>query len=184
VKALRRLGVKLNGDLMIAAVAGEIEKTQVGDEFSGREYRGYGVGTHYLVNHGNCARHVHSRRTHRHAGGVGPLGSMWARFTVHGLYVHTAFSQKRQRETSVSRMQDCACRDFRMGPHWESHSAYRGQKGIVNIGCIRAGQPWRTSRTPENAEICLDLRVPPTLPLQQARRIVKDFLLDLSRPFS
>lgn len=66
-----------------------------------------------------------------------------------------------------------------MGPHLESHSAYRGQKGIVNIGCVRAGQPWRTSRTPENAEICLDLRVPPTLPLQQARSIVKDFFLDL-----
>ena len=51
VQALQRAGVKLKGDVIIAAVAGEIEKTQWG-EFSGKEYRGYGCGTHYLVNHG------------------------------------------------------------------------------------------------------------------------------------
>ena len=51
VKALRRAGVKLQGDVILAAVAGEIEKTQW-REFRGRQYRGYGVGTHYLVNHG------------------------------------------------------------------------------------------------------------------------------------
>ncbi|PYR93444.1 MAG: hypothetical protein DMG19_01575, partial [Acidobacteria bacterium] len=50
--ALRRAGVKLDGSLWIAAVVGEIEKSQSGDEFVGREYRGSGVGTHYLVNHG------------------------------------------------------------------------------------------------------------------------------------
>ncbi len=51
VKALQRAGVRLKGDVIIAAVAGEIEKTQWG-EFKGKEYRGYGYGTHYLVNHG------------------------------------------------------------------------------------------------------------------------------------
>src|SRR6202790_1359962 len=51
VKALRRAGVKLKGDGILAAVAGEIEKTQWG-EYKGKEYRGYGFGTHYLVNHG------------------------------------------------------------------------------------------------------------------------------------
>src|SRR5690349_14449890 len=41
LKALQKAGVRLNGDFIIAAVAGEIEKTQWG-EFKGREYRGYG----------------------------------------------------------------------------------------------------------------------------------------------
>src|SRR5712692_3818264 len=48
IRALRKAGVKLDGDIILAAVAGEIEKTQW-KEFRGREYRGYGVGTHYLV---------------------------------------------------------------------------------------------------------------------------------------
>ncbi|HMH02174.1 MAG TPA: M20/M25/M40 family metallo-hydrolase, partial [Terriglobales bacterium] len=51
VGALQKAGVKLDGDIILAAVVGEIEKTQW-NEFRGREYRGYGVGTHYLVNHG------------------------------------------------------------------------------------------------------------------------------------
>src|SRR5260221_2363219 len=52
VKALMRAGVKLEGDVTIAAVVGEIEKTQWSDEFVGKEFRGYGVGTHYMVYHG------------------------------------------------------------------------------------------------------------------------------------
>src|SRR5713101_9392702 len=52
VKALMRAGVKLDGATTIAAVVGEIEKTQWGGEFTGKEFRGYGVGTHHLVTHG------------------------------------------------------------------------------------------------------------------------------------
>jgi hypothetical protein len=62
VKALMRAGVKLEGDVTIAAVVGEIEKTQWSDEFVGKEFRGYGVGTHHLVNH------VYSRKARRQLG--------------------------------------------------------------------------------------------------------------------
>src|SRR5713101_7905631 len=40
IKALMRAGVKLQGDVTIAAVVGEIEKTQWSDEFVGKEFRG------------------------------------------------------------------------------------------------------------------------------------------------
>src|SRR5437588_8316752 len=39
VRALADAGVRLRGDLVVAAVAGEIEKTQWGDEYRGSEYR-------------------------------------------------------------------------------------------------------------------------------------------------
>src|SRR6202163_2758241 len=52
VKALMRAGVKLEGDVTIAAVVGEIEKTQWSDEFVGKEFRGYGAHEHHL--HGRC----------------------------------------------------------------------------------------------------------------------------------
>ena len=41
---IRRLGVELKGDLLIAAVAGEIEKSQV-DRYQGPLYRGGACGT-------------------------------------------------------------------------------------------------------------------------------------------
>ena len=54
VHALQEAGVRLRGDVMIAAVAGEIEKTQWGDA-QGAEYRGYAAGSRYLVSHGGVA---------------------------------------------------------------------------------------------------------------------------------
>ena len=56
VKALLRAGVRLKGDVIIAAVAGEIEKTQWG-AFNGMEYLGFGglrepVGASGIVSFG------------------------------------------------------------------------------------------------------------------------------------
>src|SRR6185437_16238483 len=76
-------------------------------------------------------------------------GSLWVRLTTHGLYVHTAFSQSRQRETSIRRMQDVLATVYEWVPSWEAKSSYAGHKGIVNVGCIRGGHIWRASRTPD-----------------------------------
>src|SRR6266511_5764946 len=54
LRALQAAGVRLKGDLLIAAVAGEIEKTQQG-EAEGAEFRGYAAGSRYLVSHGGAA---------------------------------------------------------------------------------------------------------------------------------
>ncbi len=70
VKALLEAGVKLQGDVILGAVCGEIEKTQWG-EFQGKEYRGYGAGTHYLVNHGVLPDMCILGRAHGHATGAG-----------------------------------------------------------------------------------------------------------------
>jgi acetylornithine deacetylase/succinyl-diaminopimelate desuccinylase-like protein len=48
VRAVQDAGLTLRGDVIIAAVVGEIEKTQWGDEFRGKEYRGYAAGSRYL----------------------------------------------------------------------------------------------------------------------------------------
>ena len=183
VKALRRAGVKLDGSILIAAVAGEIEKTQWGDEFVGREYRGYGVGTHYLVNHGILPDMCILGEPTDLQMVLGHYGSLWVRLTTHGPYVHTAFSQSRQSETSIRRMQDVLAAVYEWVPSWEAKSSYAGHKGIVNVGCIRGGHIWRASRTPERTDLCLDLRVPPTMPLQEARRTAKQLFLDLRKRY-
>src|SRR5437660_9776397 len=54
VRALQDAGVRLRGDVLIAAVCGEIEKTQQG-EAQGAEFRGYAAGSRYLVGHGGAA---------------------------------------------------------------------------------------------------------------------------------
>jgi len=183
VKALKRAGAKLDGSLLVAAVAGEIEKSQWGDEFVGKEFRGYGVGTHYLVNHGVMPDMCILGEPTDMQMVLGHYGSLWVRFTTHGLYVHTAFSQNRQRDTSIWRMRDVLAAVYEWVPSWEAKSGYGGHKGIVNVGCIRGGHPWRASRTPERTDLCLDIRVPPTMPMQEARRAAKELFHDLQKRF-
>jgi acetylornithine deacetylase/succinyl-diaminopimelate desuccinylase-like protein len=181
VKALQRAGIKLRGDILIAAVTGEIEKTQVGDEFVGKEYRGYGAGSHYLVNHGVLPDMCILGEPTDMQIVLGHYGSVWARISTRGIYVHTAFAQGREKETSIRRMHDVLSAIYEWIPSWEDASSYAGKKGMVNVGCVRAGHPWRASRTPDSAEVCLDVRVPPTKPLAEARRAVHSLVAGLQK---
>jgi acetylornithine deacetylase/succinyl-diaminopimelate desuccinylase-like protein len=180
VKALQRAGVKLKGDVIVAAVAGEIEKTQWGD-FKGKEYRGYGYGTHYLVNHGvlpdMC---ILGEPTDTHLV-LEHFGSMWVRISCTGIYVHTAFCEGREEMNSIRRMHELLTEILRWIESWEKKAAYGGKKAIVNLGGIRGGHAWRASRTPEKTDLFLDVRVPPTIAMNEARREVQQVFLDLEK---
>src|SRR3954465_4244038 len=54
VRALQDGGMQLRGDVLIAAVGGEIEKTQQGSA-RGAQSRGYAAGSRYLASHGGVA---------------------------------------------------------------------------------------------------------------------------------
>jgi len=180
VKALRRAGIQLKGDVIIAAVAGEIEKTQWG-EFQGREYRGYGAGTHYLVNHGvlpdMCilGEPTDMRVVLEH------FGSMWVRISCTGIYVHTAFCEGREAMNSIRRMYELMDTIMQWIGNWEKNASHGGKKALVNLGGIRGGHPWRASRTPEKAELFLDVRVPPTIPMTEARRNFQQMFSELEK---
>src|SRR5206468_11675990 len=181
VHALQRAGVKLDGSLWIAAVVGEIEKSQSGDEFVGREYRGYGVGTHHLVNHGVLPDMCILGEPTDMQLVLGHYGTVWARISTRGHYVHTAFTRGKQEQSSVYRLKQILDDVYEWISAWERKATYDGQPGVVNVGCIRAGFPWRVSRTPDRADIFLDVRVPPTMALGDARRSLKELVLALRK---
>ena len=180
LKALIRAGVRLQGDFLVAAVAGEIEKTQWGD-FKGKEYRGYGFGTHYLVNHGilpdMC---ILGEPTDMHVV-LEHFGSMWVRISCTGIYVHTAFCEGREEMNSIRRMYELMHRVMNWIESWEKKASYGGKKAIVNLGGIRGGHAWRASRTPEKTDLFLDVRVPPTIAMNDARREIQQLFLSLQK---
>ena len=180
VKALQRAGVKLKGDVIVAAVAGEIEKTQWG-EYRGKEYRGYGFGTHYLVNHGllpdMC---ILGEPTDMHVV-LEHFGSMWVRMSCTGIYVHTAFCEGREEMNSIRRMYALMQAVMDWIATWEQKASYGGKKAIVNLGGIRGGHGWRASRTAEKTDLFLDVRVPPTIPMTEARRDVQQMFFELEK---
>jgi len=181
VRALRDAGVRLKGDVLIAAVCGEIEKTQYGDA-QGREYRGYAAGTRYLVSHGGVADMCVLGEPTEGKVVLGHFGALWLRIRVQGNFIHTAFSEGKQGQNSILRAHELlgAIRDWI--PTWEDDvsNTYRGAKAIVNVGAIQGGFGWRVSRTPHHTDVFLDVRVPPTKPMGVARREVLEFVGSLA----
>ena len=184
VRALQDAGVRLRGDVLIAAVCGEIEKTQYGDA-QGAEYRGYAAGSRYLVSHGGVADMCLLGEPTEGKVVLGHFGALWLRIRV-----TATSSTPRSARASATRTRSCAC--TRCSPRCASGSrrgrtipanAYRGAKAIVNVGAIEGGFGWRVSRTPHHTDLFLDVRVPPTKAMGVARREVLDLVRSLAERF-
>jgi acetylornithine deacetylase/succinyl-diaminopimelate desuccinylase-like protein len=184
VRALRDAGVRLRGDVLIAAVCGEIEKTQYGDA-RGAQYRGYAAGTRYLVSHGGVADMCLLGEPTEGKVVLGHFGALWLRIRVHGNFIHTAFSEGKRDENSILRAREVLDAVAEWIPTWENveSNSYRGAKAIVNVGAIEGGFGWRVSRTPHHTDLFLDIRVPPTKQMGAARREVLDWVRALARRF-
>jgi acetylornithine deacetylase len=183
VSALLDAGVKLKGDVLIAAVTGEIEKTQWGEEFRGKEYRGYAAGSRYLPTHGGIADVCILGEPTEQKVVLGHYGALWGRISTSGPFVHTAFSVGREGENSIVRMREVLDAVREWIPSWEQRSTYRDLNGVVNIGAIRGGHPWRVSRTPDRTDLFIDMRVPPTMKMQEARHAFGDLVRELRGKF-
>src|SRR5712692_4790532 len=89
VRALQDSGFSAGGDILIAGVVGEIEKTQV-DNYKGPGFRGYGHGTAYLIAHGGTAdvavlgEPTGLRLMEAHS------GICWFKISLKGTLIHTA----------------------------------------------------------------------------------------------
>jgi acetylornithine deacetylase/succinyl-diaminopimelate desuccinylase-like protein len=184
VRALQDAGVKLRGDVLIAAVCGEIEKTQYA-EAQGAQYRGYAAGSRYLVTHGGVADMCLLGEPTEGKLVLGHFGALWLRIRAHGNFIHTAFSEGKRSENSILRMHEVTTAVLEWIPTWEDDpsNAYRGANAIVNIGAVRGGFGWRVSRTPHHTDLFLDVRVPPTKQMSVARREVLDFVRSLAERF-
>ena len=184
VNALQDAGVHLRGDVMIAAVCGEIEKTQYGDA-TGGQYRGYAAGSRYLVSHGGVADMCLLGEPTEGKVVLGHFGALWLRIRVHGNFIHTAFSEGKRDQNAILRMQEVLAAVQEWIPTWEDDPAngHRGANAIVNVGAIEGGFGWRVSRTPHHADLFLDVRVPPTKGMGVARREVLDMVRGLAERF-
>jgi acetylornithine deacetylase len=184
VRAIVDSGVRLRGDLLVAAVCGEIEKAQYGDA-QGAEFRGYATGTRHLVTHGGLADMCVLGEPTEEKVVLGHFGSLWLRISTQGNFIHTAFSEGKRDQNSILRMREVLDAVLEWIPSWENdpENSYRGAKAIVNVGALQGGFGWRVSRTPHRTDLFLDVRVPPTKPMPVARREVLEMVRGLAERF-
>jgi acetylornithine deacetylase len=158
VQAIMKAGVKLKGDLLIAAVAGEIEKSNA-DDFRGQEYDGYGAGSRYLVLHGGVADCCIIGEPTALELVRGNMGTVWVKISLRGDITHTAWCDRVV--NPIERMMKVIQEIQKWIPDYQKRHMYLDTKPQVSLGAIQGGWPWRLSRTPGYCHLYVDVRIIP-----------------------
>lgn len=159
-EAIKKAGVKLRGDLILAGVMGEIIMAPV-DEYTEPKLRGYTRGTHYLVTHGGAIADmaVVAEPTGSSIW-LGHLGPQWVKISTYGMSANTIFAD--QVISPMDRMLQIigALKDW-IPEYQEKISKrypYMNTKPVVRMGTISGGTPWRLARPAGVCSIYLDFR--------------------------
>jgi acetylornithine deacetylase/succinyl-diaminopimelate desuccinylase-like protein len=167
-KALKKSGVALKGDVILAAVVGEISRTPIGP-FQSRDYRGEGAGTRHLLTHG-----MHSDYAVCCDGSDMNIvwtqaGVVQAKITCFGK-AEAAWGTNRAgfpmpKVNAIVKMTRIIEAIERWGAEFEERYIYHSPTGPlfpkVNIGAIEGGAPYRPNYFPGVCSIYLDIRMPP-----------------------
>lgn len=153
-------GVTLEGDLVIAGVAGEIEKAPHG-RFSGHDYEGFGTGTAYALAHGLIADMCILGEPTTNTIGLSNLGVNWLRIRTHGTMAHTQHASTAI--NAIDQMQKVYTKLQEWIPTYRSRTRYRGLSPAVDVTAIEGGWPYRLSRTAVACDLFLCVRTPPGL---------------------
>lgn len=182
-KALRRSGLSLKGDLILAAVAGEISRTPIGPYQSG-SYRGEGTGTRHLLTHG--VQSDYAIVADRSGQSI-----VWSQNGVSQFRVstfgdpHAAWGVSREQEppeksNAVLKMVRLVQAIDAWAEGFERRHVYQSANGPaipkVNIGAIQGGAPFRPNYYPGVCSLYVDVRTPPKLRPTQVQRELKQAL--------
>jgi acetylornithine deacetylase/succinyl-diaminopimelate desuccinylase-like protein len=167
-KALKKSGVRLKGDVIFAAVVGEISRTPIGP-WQGREYRGEGAGTRHLLSHG-----MHS--DYAVVADGSDLNIVWTQTGVVQVKITTfgkaeaAWGTKRsaypmEKVNAIVKMTKIIAALEEWAAEFEEKYIYDSPTGPllpkVNIGGIEGGAPYRPNYFPGVCSIYVDVRMPP-----------------------
>jgi acetylornithine deacetylase/succinyl-diaminopimelate desuccinylase-like protein len=167
-KALKQSGVKLRGDLVLAAVVGEISRTPIGP-WQTKEYRGEGIGTRHLLTHG-----MHTDYAVIADGS--DMNIVWTQTGVVQIKITTfgkaeaAWGTKRathpmMKLNAIVKMTRLIDGLERWAETFEEKYVYNSPTGPiypkVNVGAIEGGAPYRPNYFPGLCSIYVDVRIPP-----------------------
>ena len=178
-KALKQSGVALKGDLILAAVAGEISRTPIGPYQSGL-YRGEGTGTRHLLTYG--VQSDYAIVADRSA-----LSIIWTQSGVAQFKIdtfgnpHAAWGVTREQEppeehSAVLKMAKVVQAVDAWAEGFEANHVYQSANGPiipkVNIGSVQGGAPYRPNYYPGICSLYVDVRIPPELrPIEVQRQL-------------
>ncbi|MGQ7793163.1 M20 family metallopeptidase [Faunimonas sp. B44] len=174
-EAIARAGIRLRGDVSIAGVVGEIEKTAI-EEFQGTSFAGYGVGTRHLVTHGVTADYAILAEPSALTIATANMGCIWVRISVKGTVSHAALSNRPNVRNAIRLMHELEAEIFEWSQDYEAAHVYMGERPNVTVAAIRGGAPWRLSRNPVSCSLYLDIRTVPGQTVDEVKRELRRLL--------
>ncbi len=173
VEALVEADVRPRGDVVIAGVAGEIEKTPIQTltkNYEGKLYRGAGCGTRYLAQHGVWTDYaVVGEPSALHINLAHP-GYAWFKVTTRGRFTRTTAIDRgmnaiKQMTRVIDRLADWGSGyTQRKMDEWTERvdgHPYSVIKPNVNIGAIEGGWPYKPTWSTAICNLYMDVRTLP-----------------------
>ncbi|MBI4524548.1 MAG: M20/M25/M40 family metallo-hydrolase [Deltaproteobacteria bacterium] len=190
VGTLAKSGVKLRGDVIIAAVAGESEKAPVDGalrSFRGPGYRGGGVGTRYYITHGPVPDMAIVCEPTALWVTNADAGYLWVKLIVKGTGGRPADRGARTAVSAVSVMTRVVQAIEAWAPEYRDSHVFDSGIGkiepTVNVGAVEGGFPFKASYKPAVCHIYVELRLTPsmrpTLALDELRIVLNRLQQDM-----
>lgn len=167
-KAIKKSGLKLKGDLILAAVVGETSRTPFGP-FQTKEYRGEGVGTRHLLTYGIQSDYaVVADGSHMNIIWTQP-GVVQMKITTFGTGQAAWWTSRSThppvQSSAIIKMTKVIEAIEKWGNTFEEKYVYKSPTGPispkVNIGGIEGGAAYKPNYFPGICNIYVDVRIPP-----------------------
>jgi len=172
-EAIKKAGVRLRGDLVVAGVIGEIIMAPV-DEYKEAKLRGYTRGTHYLVTHGFSADMAVVAEPTGSVIRLGHFGPQWVKISSYGVTANTVYSG--EVISPIDRMLKIIAALKAWIPSYQEkiYNRYPNMKTkpVVRMSAINGGTPWRLARPAGICSLYLDVRTKQS-PAELKRDIVQ-----------
>ena len=180
IEAIAEVGIKLDGDISMGGVVGEIEKAPV-EEFQGVEYSGYGTGSKYMVTHGVTADYALLVEPTGLRISNANMGAIWLRITVGGTVAHSALAHRSGVVNAINVMHELQIDIMKWAAEYQERHHFMNEHANVTIACIRGGAPWRLSRNPYECSLYLDIRTVPGQTVDDVKRELRVVLTHFSK---
>ena len=161
-RAIAEAGIALRGDILVTAVAGEVEETPVNGlirKYEGRRYRGASIGTEWLVKHGVVADFVINGEPTDLRVNWENGGYCW--FNVQTRGKATYVIRKPYGVNAILEMVKVIQAIEEWAPRYTEAHASELTKPQVMVGAIESGWPYKPSTCPAVCNLYVDVRLAP-----------------------
>ena len=142
IKAIQDAGIRLKGDIVVAGVAGEIEKAPI-DQYQGCEFRGGGSGSRWLVMQGVTTDVAIIGEPTGMRLQPGNTGYLFVKLSTFGVTQHTWCKQNSV--DALKKMRPLIDRLEKWEPEYQARHTHPFMMPRINIAAIQGGFPFKPS---------------------------------------